>query len=430
MKDYKDYIEYYEESFLKDLDSLIRIASVSDESNPVSNEPFGKNVADCFKQFSVIADRLGFEVENDDGYAISANVGSGSDYIGILGHLDVVEAQQTSLWKYSPYKLTIEDGILYGRGVSDDKGPLLANLYAVRILRDMGYKFNLPVRIIAGGAEETTWNCMKHYFENHSQPIMGYSPDGNFPIVNGELGILTIRVELECNPSVQLVCLPLGYYTPNMGKINKDGKELVFEGKSALTRHPERSDNPIFKLADYVMNHSYEYDNNICVLAEDIIKHFKDPYGKDCSIYYEDSVMGKTTVSIFNLKSSKNGYGYDLDIRYPKGCNASDILKTISNLVQGKCSVIREKRCLYVDSNSELIKKLSSAYENIMNEKPSLLIKSGASYARVLDCGVAFGATFGDYDTKIHMPNENIRLKDLQKAMEIYCDSIRLLACK
>lgn len=48
------------------------------------------------------------------------------------GHYDVVSAEyETSKWKSEPFSLQGRDGFLYGRGVTDNKGPVLAAAYAV-----------------------------------------------------------------------------------------------------------------------------------------------------------------------------------------------------------------------------------------------------------------------------------------------------------
>lgn len=96
--------------------------------------------------------------------------------------------------------------MLYGRGVNDDKGPLLAALYAMARIRQEGRTLYHPIRLIAGGAEETTWECMEHYFKHNPQPIFGFSPDGNFPIVNGEKGILQVRFLLNADSDISLHC--------------------------------------------------------------------------------------------------------------------------------------------------------------------------------------------------------------------------------
>lgn len=435
---YREYINKYKNEFLKDLRSLIKIPSVSDETKAKDGSPFGDYVKSCFDEFEAIAIKLGFEIEKDNGYAICAYTIKGDDYIGILGHLDVVDAGSKKLWDYNPYDLTIQNGILYGRGVNDDKGPLLGNLYALKILEDMGYEFKMPVKIIAGGAEETTWHCMDHYFKYHKQPIMGYSPDGNFPIVNGEKGILTylVKYPLKKNSSVKVINIIAnqdGYIIPDEITVKLENyikDKISFKGKKALTRNPQKAINPIFELSNFVLNNKKLFDSGIVLALNDVKSLFSDPFGKDIGIYYEDEEMGKTSIALFNLNINDEYISYSIDVRYPKGIDKEVIYKNIIERISGELSLIREKKLLYVDKNSTLINKLSDAYENIMHEKAECFTKGGASYARVLDNGIAFGATFDGYDTRPHMPNENMREEDLYKAIEIYCEAIRLLACK
>lgn len=50
--------------------------------------------------------------------------------ITIYGHYDVVPAHYTDGWETHPFNLTGKDGYLYGRGVTDDKGPIVATVFA------------------------------------------------------------------------------------------------------------------------------------------------------------------------------------------------------------------------------------------------------------------------------------------------------------
>ncbi|KFP43790.1 Beta-Ala-His dipeptidase, partial [Chlamydotis macqueenii] len=51
------------------------------------------------------------------------------------GHVDVQPAKKEDGWKTDPYKLTEIDGNLYGRGATDNKGPVLAWISAVETFR-------------------------------------------------------------------------------------------------------------------------------------------------------------------------------------------------------------------------------------------------------------------------------------------------------
>ena len=115
---------------LQDLKQLVEIPSVRDERTAGASAPFGKEIRNAMDVFLQIAQREGFSVHDFDGYAVDARLGEGDDYIGVLAHLDVVEAGERSHWHGDPFQMQEIDGMLYGRGVNDDKGPLLAALYA------------------------------------------------------------------------------------------------------------------------------------------------------------------------------------------------------------------------------------------------------------------------------------------------------------
>ncbi len=74
--------------------------------------------------------QMGFCVKNHDGYVGTIEWGEG-EVLGILSHVDVVPPGDLSAWNSDPFTLTEKDGFLQGRGVADDKGPLLSCLYGM-----------------------------------------------------------------------------------------------------------------------------------------------------------------------------------------------------------------------------------------------------------------------------------------------------------
>ncbi|KHJ80679.1 hypothetical protein OESDEN_19642 [Oesophagostomum dentatum] len=63
----------------------------------------------------------------------------------VYGHLDVQPAAKSDGWNTEPFVLTEKDGKLFGRGSSDDKGPVLCWLHAVAMLQK--HKIDIPVNI-------------------------------------------------------------------------------------------------------------------------------------------------------------------------------------------------------------------------------------------------------------------------------------------
>lgn len=69
------------------------------------------------------------------------------------GHYDVIPASDVRGWKTDPFTLTCEDGYIKGRGVSDNKGPLVAAMYSVASLLKKGELVNDIVFLIEGNEE-------------------------------------------------------------------------------------------------------------------------------------------------------------------------------------------------------------------------------------------------------------------------------------
>ncbi|KAG0310145.1 hypothetical protein BGZ99_000638, partial [Dissophora globulifera] len=70
----------------------------------------------------------------------------------IYGHYDVIAADSKK-WDYPPFKLTGKDGYLYGRGASDNKGPILACIFAASELQEE-QQLDVNVKFLIEGEEE------------------------------------------------------------------------------------------------------------------------------------------------------------------------------------------------------------------------------------------------------------------------------------
>ena len=136
---------------------------------------------------------MGFETRNFDGYAGDVRMGPlGVDPLAILVHLDVVPAGDG--WSMDPFGAEIEGGRMYGRGMSDDKGPAAAALYAMYAMKKAGLPLKREVRLIFGCDEESGWECMKYYMAHCDMPRTGFSPDASYPVINTEKGMLHLSL--------------------------------------------------------------------------------------------------------------------------------------------------------------------------------------------------------------------------------------------
>ena len=154
--DFEKQIQTDRESLIQDIMKLVSIDSV--EATPDAGMPFGAGAAKALDCFLETAESIGLKTENFDHYAGHADYGDQEETLGILGHVDVVPCSGS--WVCDPFKPEIIDGKLYGRGVLDDKGPLLACLHAVKILKEMGVPLSKKIRFIVGANEETAWTII------------------------------------------------------------------------------------------------------------------------------------------------------------------------------------------------------------------------------------------------------------------------------
>ena len=148
--DIKEKIHATTEELLSNMERLVAIDSQL--GTPAEGMPFGEGPAKVLHEALQIADELGFKTVNLDNYCGYAEMGEGEEIVGIAGHLDIVPAGGD--WTYDPFKLTREGDYVYGRGTTDDKGPVMEALYAMKLLRDSGVKLNKRVRLIMGCNEE------------------------------------------------------------------------------------------------------------------------------------------------------------------------------------------------------------------------------------------------------------------------------------
>ena len=92
-------------------------------------------------------------------------------------------------WATDPYDPVIKDNKIYARGSSDDKGPSMAAYYGMKIIKELGLPLSKKIRFVVGSDEESGWGDMDYYFEHEEKPDFGFSPDAEFPIINGEKGM-------------------------------------------------------------------------------------------------------------------------------------------------------------------------------------------------------------------------------------------------
>jgi len=131
-------IDGYKDEIIDKITEIVKIRSVEGEAK--EDMPFGEEVDKAFKCALNLSQELGFEIKDVDGYGGHAEYGEGDELVGVLVHLDIVP--EGNGWSTPPFDATIEEGKMYGRGISDNKGPAIASLYALKALKESGVEIN------------------------------------------------------------------------------------------------------------------------------------------------------------------------------------------------------------------------------------------------------------------------------------------------
>lgn len=247
----ENYLEEKRDEIINVLSNFIAIPSVSDDE---------QNVRAALHFAIDMGTKLGFDSKSvlNDSVGI-IEIGDGDENLGILAHVDVVSPGDLEEWKTPPFEAMIKEGKIYGRGTLDDKGMVIASLYAMKAVKSLNLPFHKKVSLILGTQEEVEWKDMEEYVKNFPLPDYGFTPDGEYPICNIEKGNADITMEFDVNDIMEEGTLFVKEITagiannivPGKAKaILSNGKVISASGKQVHSCQPERGENAIFALCD------------------------------------------------------------------------------------------------------------------------------------------------------------------------------------
>ena len=460
--DFKAEVDKRREAMMADLFSLLAINSERDDSLADKEHPFGPGPVLALEKFLEMAERDGYETRNVDNYAGHFTFGQGEEELGIFAHLDVVPAG--SGWKTDPYEPQIIDGKLYARGASDDKGPTMACYYGLKIIKDLGLPVSKRVRFVVGTDEESGWADMDYYFAHVGlpKPDFGFSPDAEFPIINGEKGNITEYLHFDgandgdfvlhslsgglrenmvpeagravFSGPVDLAFLQekLATFTaenPVSASLTEEAGRFQLEviGKSAHGASPASGINGVTYLANFLSQFDFAGPAKDYLIIAGQILH-QDHFGQATGVAFEDEKMGKLTMNagVFSFDAASSDNRIALNFRFPQGTDEKKIQAVLEGL-EGVREVSLSQHMHtphYTPMEDELVSTLLSVYEKQTGLKGHEQIIGGGTFGRLLKRGVAFGAMFPGYTDTMHQANEFADVEDLYRAAAIYAEAI------
>ncbi len=458
--EFRKLIEEKREHLISDLQGCIRIPSVYAEDD--SGYPYGKAVQDCLEYMLETARKLGFSTHNMDNQAGWCEYGEGEEMTAVLCHLDVVP--EGDGWTVPPYEGLVADGRIYGRGTMDDKGPAVAALYALLALKESGAALKKRVRVIFGLNEETGSADMKYYLNHGGEvPVMGFTPDGEYPVINGEKGLVnetfTCRfrqdgefrlLELEGGEAHNIVpaeaCARLSCSREMAEQIaamqeekvtctlTEDGIRIKAAGVSAHGGTPWEGENAIGRLMMFL---------NRLPLSEDLartVKLLAEKIGMECDgeslgIAMEDEVSGGLTMNLGVIQGTVKGEECEISVklnyRYPVTKSFEDCGPKVEAAFAEagfQVSALNHKAGLYMEPDSPLVSKLLEVYTRCTGQEAAPKSIGGGTYAKMMPNTLAFGPIFPGDEVREHKPDEYMELDRLIDNAEIMAEAMYELA--
>jgi len=426
------------------LKELIAIKSVSVPGS--ADMPYGAECAKVLRKFLDIAEDQGFYINNFENYVGTVEYNEKPVKLGVLCHLDVVPVTEKD-WTYKPFGGEIDGGRIYGRGSVDDKGPASAVLFAMKALRDAGIELTHNVRFIVGCDEENGSTDMEYYMSREKMPEYVFTPDGDYPVINIEKGMLRLRIRK--NSAFSHIRKIHGGTVPNavpsdayavVSGIEKfpenenitvspqDGSYIVeYKGKAAHASTPADGINAVTGLVQYLC--SLELDEEEKKVFENIRTSFVhgDFSGSGCGIKMSDEKSGALTQVLSIADYDGEVLEFRIDVRYPLCGDRDDISAKIASAVSpAGFELITDIASLphCVDEESEFIRTLLSVYEKETGLEGYCKAIGGGTYVHDIEGGVAFGAEFPGEENNMHGNDESISLDSLRLNAKIIANAI------
>ena len=231
MQAWKKYQEENKDRFLEELLGLLRIPSVSANSQ---HKPDMLACAEAVKKSLLQAGVDKAEIFETEGHPVVYGekiVDASRPTVLVYGHYDVQPPDPLDLWKSAPFEPSIRDGKIFARGSADDKGQFFMHVKALEVMKHSG---NIPgnIKFIIEGEEEI------------GSPNLGAFVKSHKDLLKADVILIsdTSMISLD-NPSIDTGVRGLAYIQVEVTGPNRDLHSGVYGGAIA---------NPITILAQMI----------------------------------------------------------------------------------------------------------------------------------------------------------------------------------
>lgn len=374
----KEWFSTHEQEGIDLLAELVR----QDTVNPPGNEYRAAKVVEKYLARYDIAVEKYEDIEGRTN--LLASVGSGSPIVFVPAHTDVVPVGDG--WDTDPFDPVIRDGVMYGRGTVDDKGPLASILLLAAFLSQHTDKFNGTFLVGAVADEEKgSAHGMVYLTENdliHAD--MAIVPDTGLSINTitcGEKGLLHV--------------------------------DITFTGEQAHGSKPEKGLSAVWA--------AHAFLSKVHTLFSDTVGYLQEG---------EHELFSPTSINVGKLHAG-NAYNIipakceiGLDIRNRPEMSSEEIIATLTRMceeiqAEGLCKSFELKNAtemppFVIETTHELIKAVTDAVGKTEGAPPTYVGMSGTTVCKQLIMhgipAIGFSQNANGY---MHMANERLDLSEI-----------------
>lgn len=461
-----EYVDEVWEDVVADIEQLVSYPSVAVAANAEPGAPFGRPVRDALDCALGIAQKLGYQTGDDEGYVGIADIpGRGDKQLATICHVDVVPAGPG--WNTDPFAMERREGWLLGRGVIDDKGPAVLSLYAGAYLLKHGIVPRYTFRALLGCDEEVGMSDVHHYLENHADPDFLFTPDAEFPVCNaekGQFGATFVSPKIDGGrivswsgaeasnaiPSQSICELAIAADELAAPVENADRLEITAldNGHAQIFAHgigghasmPEGTINAVGLIVAYLREAEDAFgarDERLLTPAEHEFVKFlafvhADAYGRGLGIDATSPAFGPLTCNAGVIRVADGHIEQVIDVRFPDSTSADTIREQLDPLV-GRfgvtCQLGRAKVPFSVSADDPAVKALIDTYNEFTGKHAEPFAMGGGTYARNFARAVSFGPEetgleLPAWGGQMHGPNECANEEQLKQALKIYIVAI------
>ena len=456
------WIDEHAEEYIADVQALSRIPSVSRADEAAPGAPFGPGCREALDWALKRSAELGFETEDHDGYCGSAYLGDKHNAIGAFGHIDVVPIADG--WIYPPYGATCEGDLLFGRGVSDDKGPALCALYAARCVKELDIPMKHGFHMYFGCAEETGMADLQYFIKHAVLPVTGFVPDCGFPVCIAQKGSFNAYVRVPVGPSVKafdsglaanivptlavadLCCdekalraaieaqnLPEGYIAV---EAIDGGARVTAYGLPAHGADPEKGRSALKIIAQALSKCAGILDETSLKAMQAVAELTRGCYGESCGLQSEDPISGRTTTNfgIAHLVDGELEVRIDARVALNVDINDAETRFLAATEPLGfSYRLERKTQPFHLKDDDPAVVALTKVYREQTGRDDANYAMGGGTYSRYLPTVISYGPGLRDEYERPQLPeghggahqcDEYAHIPSLLKAMRIYVHAL------